>query len=103
MGYRTVVMLSNDRAHEWANDPELGQKINLAMNSVGHKERSDLGYGRVVECVHADTVTLATLNFYEGFSPLAYTGYTDKNPEVNLLKQAADSLGYRLVKKSVKK
>lgn len=26
MGYRTVVMLNNDHANEWANDPELGQK-----------------------------------------------------------------------------
>lgn len=32
MGFRTVVMLSNDYAHEWEHDPKLGEKIAHAMN-----------------------------------------------------------------------
>lgn len=102
MGYRTVVMLSNDYAHEWENDQNLGKKIALAMNGVGDKRRVGT-YGLVAECVHADTQTLAVLDGYTKFNPLAYKGWTtneaDEEIAQRLLKDAADILGYRLVKK----
>lgn len=102
MGYRTVVMLSNDYAHEWENDPKLGKKIALAMNGVDDKRRVG-AYGLVAECVHADTQTLAVLDGYTKFNPLAYKGWTtneaDEETALHLLKDAADTLGYRLVKK----
>lgn len=101
MGFRTVVMLNNDFAQDWENDSDLGRKIALGMNHVNDPARgfADLGYGRVVECVHADTVTLARIGFYERFEPMAYGSY-DRTDDVTLLKEAAAKLGYRLVKKS---
>ena len=100
MGFRTVVMLNNDQAHEWQNDPLLGQKIVAGMNHISDEvgSISDMGYGRVVECQHADTVTLVRLGFYKRFEPLAYGSY--KTDNLDLLKEAAATLGYRLVKKS---
>ena len=102
MGYRTVVMLSNDYAHEWENDLKLGKKIALAMNGVDDKRRVG-AYGLVAECVHADAQTLAVLDGYTKFNPLTYKGWatneTDKEIAQRLLKDAADKLGYRLVKK----
>lgn len=111
MGFRTVVMLSNDQAHEWSKDPELGQKIRRAMNfthseDVYGPQSSWIGYGRVVECTHADVQTLVRLDHYTGFQPLAYTsrthGPSTEDDAVRMLKEAAEKLGYRLVKKSSK-
>ena len=65
MGFRTVVMLSNDMAHQWEKDEALGKKISRAMNYANDMDRKDMasisGYGTVVECVHADCQTLAML------------------------------------------
>lgn len=50
MGFRTVVMLSNDMCHEWEKDGELGRKISRAMNYASDPQRQDMatigGYGR---------------------------------------------------------
>lgn len=104
MGYRTTVILYNDHAHEWENDGDLGKKIAAAMNyATGVAEpENDLGYGRVVECVHADSQTLAVLDSYT-FRPLAHANWsrveTVDQVELKLLREAADRLGYRLAAK----
>lgn len=100
MGFRTVVVLFNDQASEWKTDQALGENIYQAMHDS--KDRQ-LSYGRVVECVHADTQTLGILHDYQ-FTPLAHTHWhrqqTANDRAIELLKQAADSLGYCLVKKT---
>ena len=80
MGFRTVVMLSNDMCHAWSTDAELGQKIQKAMNyawvtdSDPYSRDNRVGnYGRVVECVHADTQTLSILNHYDGFVHILFS------------------------------
>ena len=107
MGFRTVVMLSNDMAHQWEKDPELGRKIGLAMNYASSPERRDMasvgGYGQVVECCHADSQTLAMLDGYTMFTHIDsqswIRGDGADSAIVRLLKSAANKLGYRLVKK----
>jgi len=109
MGFRTVVMLSNDYAHEWENDPELGRKIALAMNYAGRgNERALLdSYGEVVQCTHGDTQTLAVLDGYTMFEVVASkfwnSGETADDVALKLLKEAAERMGYRLAKKPAKK
>jgi hypothetical protein len=106
MGFRTVVMLNNDRSHEWANDPKLGEKIRTAMN-MGSRAPEVENYGAVVECAHADTQTLVLLDHYTGFTPFAYSsrqsGPTTEEDKIKLLKRSAENMGYRLVKKSTPK
>lgn len=109
MGYRTLVILYNDQASQWENDPELGKKIARAMSHAMGATRdrdSHLGYGQVVECAHADTQTLGIVNCYD-FKPVAhghwYRGQADEAMQLQLLKDAADKLGFRLTKKPVKK
>lgn len=107
MGYRTLVLLHNDQASEWQHDALLGKKIahamNHAMGKPGNPEARLDGFGTVVQCVHADEQTLAVVDSYQ-FHPLAHGSwrqgepYADRN--VRLLKEAADALGYRLVKKA---
>lgn len=109
MGFRTVVMLSNDMLHKWSRDPNLGDKIHQAMSMWPARGRNrDLdsridSYGSVVEVVHADTQTIAFIDHYTGFEALGYGsrtyGPTTEDDKVRVLKQAAEELGYRLVKK----
>ena len=105
MGNRTLVLLHNDREGEWSNDPILGKKISHAMNfAMGGTPGPDsyLGYGQVVECRHADDQTLALVHSY-GFTPLAHGRWQPgEGMQLRLLQEAADALGYRLVKKSEK-
>ncbi len=83
MGFRTVVMLSNDYAHEWGHDPKLGEKIAHAMNYANDEanNKARLGsYGTVVECVHADTQTIAVLDGYSRFDAIAHKGWSRGEP-----------------------
>jgi hypothetical protein len=99
MGFRTVVILNNDLAHEWQKDPELGRKIfNSTLSPLYHR----FTYGNVVECIHADTQTIGIIDSLD-FTPLAYDSWTrNETPqevELKMIKAAAEKLGYRLVKK----
>lgn len=112
MGFRTTVVLYNDQASTWENDPELGKKISHAMNfAMGTMNEEDkrgasLGYGKVVECAHADLNTLAMISGYDlrkmGHSS-SHRNDADDKIMMDLLKSAADKLGFRLAKKSVPK
>lgn len=105
MGFRTVVMLSNDQAHEWSHDAELGMKIQRVMNMIG-RDAGVGGYGQVVECVHADCQTLAVLDGYTTFETVAAKGWLpgESKDEIalKLLKDAARARGYQLVKRRKK-
>lgn len=106
MGFRTSVILFNDRTSEWEKDPDLGRKISAASHGamgILRPEEADIGYGRVIECCHADQNTLGVIHSYN-FLPLAHShwhsGQKDADMSLALLKEAADKLGFRLVKKS---
>ena len=112
MGFRTTVVLYNDQASTWENDPELGKKIAHAMNFAGgrmnedDKRNASLGYGKVVECAHADLNTLALISGYDlkvlGHSS-SYGHQADDKVMMDLLTSAADKLGMKLIKKTVPK
>ena len=110
MGFRTVVVLSNDQAHEWQRDPELGNKIFHAASKqwCGGEEgkqraRQELPYGEIVEQVHADCQTLAVLDGYSG-QAIVHTHWarnqTEESRNLALLKELANFLGYSVRKKS---
>jgi len=106
MGFRTVVLLENDRASEWEKDPELGKKIvhasMFASARIEPGDRASFAGGRVLECTHADTQTLAVLDSYS-LNALAHSswqrGQSDEDVAVKLLREAAGKLGYTLAKK----
>jgi hypothetical protein len=105
MGFRTVVILNNDHCGKWENDPELGRKISRAMNDLRGTAANLGGMGRVVECCHADSQTLAVIDSLT-FTPLAYDLWVRNEREdavvLKMLRQAADRKGYRLVRKTKK-
>ena len=103
MGYRTVVVLSNDLSSEWANDPELGCKISVAAAATS--TRTHFRYGQVIECVHADQQTLAVLHDYGGTGVAHSSWYQNQTEEarnLDLLKKMAEKMGYRLVRRSAR-
>lgn len=106
MGFRTVPLLINDLAHEWGHDPELGQMILRAMNHTHDKdpEAARIGnYGYVLECCHADQQTLMAIDGYHGKGVAWSHWQRGDSPEAvqeRLLREMADKMGYRLVKKA---
>lgn len=66
----------------------LGKKIARAMSHAGEggSESPIDEYGAVVQCVHADTQTIAVLDGYTKFVPLAYRDWRrdEQDDEVNL-------------------
>jgi len=109
MGFRTVVVLYNDQCSEWEKDPNLGRKISTGMNYAmnpdngGNFSGADLNYGMVVECAHADTQRLLALDGYRAHWLPGASHWrrndTTEAMKLRLLKEAADELGYKLVKK----
>lgn len=99
MGFRTVVVLSNDEAHKWTNDPQLGRKImeaGLELRQGHHFE-----YGKVVEQVHADTQSLIVTDGYSGFVKAGtdwHRGQGTEKRDLELLKRMAAQMGYTLRK-----
>lgn len=94
MGFRTVVIISNDRAHE-ITDPVLKDAVYDAWSKKDHHFE---GPYRIVEQVHADTATLMKISTL-GAEPLAHGNWSEPDLELTLLKRAADKLGYSLTKK----
>ena len=99
MGYRTVVVLANDAQYTWEQDPELGKKIAKAA-AGGHRHGfQSFAYGSVVEVQHADCQRLVVLDGYRG-TAIAEKGWHHRESqtevEVALVRQAAETLGYRL-------
>jgi len=110
MGFRTTVVLYNDQCGAWGSDAQLGQKIAHGMNYAMNPESvnkwdspSNLDYGRVIECAHADTQRLLAMDGYMGHwmpgSAFYRAGENKDDMKVRLLREAADAMGYKLVKK----
>lgn len=110
MGFRTVVILYNDQSSEWVNDPLLGQKIacgsfdamSLKGVSSDPSSKAHLGFGTVVQCTHADTQTVGIIDSYR-FLPVAHSFWRPSDTDIllkeRLLREWADEMGFKLVRK----
>lgn len=99
MGFRTVVVVSNDQLDR-VQDPVLKDAI-LSWWSTSDATRHMVGPYRVVEQVHCDHSSLLSVMHLDA-KRLGSTYWNTPDHDVALLKDAADHLGYRLVKKSGK-
>lgn len=104
MGFRTVVVLSNDYVHEWGHDPYLGSKIFLAAGTRDLAAGQNFSpYGEIVEQVHADTQTVAFLDGCGGEAMVREhwrCNEDDGAKNLRLLKALADKLGYSVRRKN---
>ena len=97
MGFRTVVVLSNDRSTEWENDPDLGKKIFHAASAFSFggdygpdRAAAVLPYGQIIEQVHGDQQTVAFLDGYGGqaiASSYWVRGETEEQKNLKMLKE----------------
>ena len=104
MGFRTIVALNNDFSSNWERDPDLGRKIQVLSGSRGERDGDARNIGlSFVECTHADTQSLIIADGYQA-KPVAFTNWyrdqTQEQRDLVLLKDLADRLGYRVVRKS---
>lgn len=105
MGYRTVVILSNDVMSFWENDPELGKKIAHASSASYRTpdSRCWFQYGDIAECVHADQQSLMLIDSYNAQTLTASNwrpGETEEETNLRVLKLLAEKMGYSLRKKN---
>lgn len=103
MGFRTTIILNNDFMHEIQTAPNFGQLVYEAgVNFYVKEDGGSIGrFGEVVDVSHADTTKLGILGPKGAFSfqTLSTSYWNASDPELGLLREAADKLGYRLVKK----
>lgn len=105
MGYRTVVILSNDDMPSWENDPELGEKIASGASTSYRTPDSRCGfqYGDIAECVHADQQSLMLIDGYNAQTLTTSNwrpGETEEETNLRVLKLLAEKMGYSLRKKN---
>ncbi len=107
MGFRIILGLNNDYAHEWQHDPKLGEKIwDAASRWTPRTDHRDFEfrYGQVIEQVHADTQSLIITEHYGGQVMTGTHWWRNQTPEernLELLKAFAEKLGYRVSKKPI--
>lgn len=110
MGYNTTVVILNDGLHDIRSDPKLGENIYDAVSIVDMQKGgvtvpagSHCNPIHIVESHHADGVSLVAVggNTAQVISP--YISPSRKmfgeNFSVEVLKELASQLGYRVVKK----
>lgn len=108
MGFNTTVLVLNDAVHQIENDPEFGKNLASAIREVhGTADRIYVGAGghvnaaTVIETHHADSMVLVGLGGNRGIV-LGHAGHY-RNDELDMLKYVADTMGYTLRKKPVRK
>lgn len=104
MGWRTTVVFSNDMIHELGRDPafhalELYHAILKGPARPGDRPLYNNLFS-VVEQNHCDNTTLVLVEHASG-RPIGSTFW--KNEPIFAMREAADKLGYRLVKRAKKK
>lgn len=111
MGYNTPVLILNDAMHMLETDPKVGRKMYEAIGESYGGKGVSFGIGNycnggyALPSMHADDVQVVAIggNCMKRLG-VVYGGWHlmgGDNTE-KLMRQLADSLGYRLVKKAVK-
>ena len=101
MGYNTAAIIRNDFLHEIENDPDFGKKVADAVRANGN-ERYMRYHGQgfdVLPSCHADYVQVVAISGNSA-RRLGFGG-TYRDDDETILRNLADNMGYRLVKKRV--
>lgn len=110
MGFNTTVVVLNNALDQIATDPQFGKKLADAISRVGcYTKREDVSAGNhcnaatVIETHHADQFAIVAVGQNYGVNLGTHYLYGEQPIEELALKQMAEKMGYRLVKKSIKK
>jgi len=100
MGFNTALIVLNDHLNDLERDTQTGEKLSRLIQGKGY---SDHVYMSGVDClpsVHADGTQIVAIG--QNSINLLTVSFARSNDEKALLKDFADHLGYRLVKKGKK-
>lgn len=103
MGYNTAAIIRNDFIHEIEEDPDFGKKVAQAVRANGD-ERFMRYHGQsfdILPSCHADYVQVIAISG-NTIRRLGYGG-SYRNDDEAILRALADSMGYRLVAKTVRR
>lgn len=101
MGMNTAMIVRNDFLHEIQKDRDFGSKVFNAIISAGRGDYHGQSFD-VLPCCHADYVQVVAIG---GNTIRRLGGYagTYANTDEEVLRNLADSMGFRLVKKAGRK
>lgn len=100
MGMNTVLLVRNDFLHKIRDDKDFGEKVARACSHYDRDEESYRNEFQTLPTVHADTAQIVVA----GANTLHHMGFGHwRQSDEDLLKTLADSMGFRLVRKPVKK
>lgn len=104
MGFNTAMIVRNDFLHEIDKDAKFGEKVRTAIQYAHHPEHAPYhgqGFNILPPC-HADYVQIVAIG---GNTIRRLGGYagTYANTDEEVLRNLADSMGFRLVKKAGRK
>lgn len=109
MGFNSSLYISNDSLHEIENDPNFGAKVAQAIQKhyssgkpveIDTENRSRVAC--VMSCSHSTETTILAVggNHSTVLATIPNEGkHSKEEDQVELLKQLASQLGYKLVKK----
>lgn len=97
MGYNSTIVIYNDALSSIERNPNFGKELDRAIGEVACWNRPvDIPGGMVVETHHADGDAIVRIGGNRG-EVLGYTYHAQD--KLDVLKQLAREMGYRLVKK----
>lgn len=111
MGYNTAALFLNDAMGNLKTDPDIGRKIHDAILLSQYSQYAKCGVdfsignhcngGMVLPSHHADEVQIVAIggNYMQSMGTLYGAWKNMQHPE-KLLKELADTMGYRLTKVS---
>lgn len=114
MGWNTTVLLYNDQIHR-LEEPDAGKRILKAVQNLpdrdwaqgkdpsrNHHMMTNFGFGMAVEHHHADSTAVVHVggNYAERVHLTFGYRFNDPQMQLRLLREQADLLGYRLVRKA---
>ena len=104
MGFNSTILILNDRLHEIENDPEFGAKLAIGINEFGYASERQKSYitgqTKVLSCQHADNMAVIAVGGNCGTKLDTVFGLTHhkEDDKLEIVKQMAENLGYRLEK-----
>jgi hypothetical protein len=102
MGLNTTVLILNDALHQIETDPQFGENLARAImtgQSIDVSAGCHCNAARVLETHHADMTSVVAVGGNIGRRVSVFNGNHFDSPE-DTLKALADSLGFRVVRKS---
>lgn len=111
MGFNTTVIVMNDALHSIENDTEFGKKLATAIlmfrPSQGRQDVSSGGHcnaASVIETHHANDTAVVAVGGNYGTVLGTHSDWVHHTPESKeeILRDLAEQMGYRLVKKAKK-